>query len=363
MIIWMILFIFSVSLIFFTAKRKFSRGWIKSLAILFEIFLALFIGFRIFFPFLPVSKPTGPQKVQVDRLYYRHETKFPAMATEGKDREIPVHVYHPEKMKKGTHPLLLFSHGASGVGRSNETLFYELASRGCLVFSLDHPHDSFFCTLSSGKKIFVDQAFLKEAMSTQGGGDLQKDWDQLNRWVDPRIEDINFVLDKILDGNVDNAYEDKIDPKRIILAGHSLGGAAALAIGRQRPQDVQALVILEAPFAKDIQGIKDGKYVFNEETYPRPILHIYSDALWGKMDTITTYALNLQMIKARDPHFVNQHIQGVGHLGLTDMSLVSPLLTNKIDGGLDKRKAPEPLLEINQMVLDFLKDQNLLELK
>ncbi|MGX7078006.1 hypothetical protein [Globicatella sanguinis] len=57
---------------------------------------------------------------------------------------------------------------------------------------------------------------------------------------------------------------------------------------------------------------------------------------------------------ANDPRFVNQHISGVGHIGLTDIALVSPILTNAIDDGLNQRKAPETLLELNEFVLEFL---------
>jgi hypothetical protein len=89
-----------------------------------------------------------------------------------------------------------------------------------------------------------------------------------------------------------------------------------------------------------------------------PILHFYSDSLYEKIDEITTYAMNARMIKSKDPKFTNVHISGVGHIGLTDMALVSPMITNAIDGGLNKRHAPETLLEINTHVLEFLNKYN-----
>jgi hypothetical protein len=36
------------------------------------------------------------------------------------------------------------------------------------------------------------------------------------------------------------------------------------------------------------------------------------------------------------------------------MALLSPFLTNMLDRGLDTRKAPETLLELNRYVLEFL---------
>lgn len=38
------------------------------------------------------------------------------------------------------------------------------------------------------------------------------------------------------------------------------------------------------------------------------------------------------------------------------MSLISPILTNTIDRGLDKTKASKALVEINKIVLDFLQN-------
>lgn len=56
-------------------------------------------------------------------------------------------------------------------------------------------------------------------MSSQGSEDLQGTLEMLNRWVDLRIEDIDFVLDKILNDQEDNSYEAMIDRNQIILSG------------------------------------------------------------------------------------------------------------------------------------------------
>ncbi|MDO5018149.1 MAG: hypothetical protein Q4E02_02500 [Lagierella massiliensis] len=358
MFIWIVISVFFAFLIVFTVKKKFSNMWIKLIVIFIEIVLILFFVFKAIFPSLDGPKPTGQFKVKTDMVYYEHETKYPNMATNDLLREIPVHVYYPENLEENSYPLFLFSHGSFGIGSSNETLYQELVSQGYIVMSLDHPHHSFFTRLSSGKTVFVDKNFFKEVVNSEGSKDLEKTLEDLNRWIDPRIEDINYVLDKILDGVDDNIYEGRVDEKRIVLSGHSLGGSSMLAVGRERAKDIKALVVLESPFAKDILSIKKDHYVFREEEYPNPVLHIYSDALWDKLDKITTYDLNDKMIKNKNPKFVNKHIKGVGHVGLTNLSLSSPFLTDRIDGGLNKRKPQETLLEINKVVLDFLNDFN-----
>jgi len=92
-----------------------------------------------------------------------------------------------------------------------------------------------------------------------------------------RMGDINFVIDHILaetkSSNIDRVYE-LIDTAEIGVMGHSLGGSAALGIGRMRG-DVSAVIALESPFMYDIEGVKDGEFVFINEEYPVPVLNVY----------------------------------------------------------------------------------------
>ncbi len=350
--------IISIVLFVFLIFIKFQKKWKKRLILLASILLIMFTAFKYVVPLNRAPKPSGDKEVRTDQIYYKHKSQFPNMETGDGEREIPVSVWYPKDVSEKNHPLLLFSHGSFGVALSNETLFLELASRGYIVMSLDHPYHSFRTKLSDGKSVMVDFKFIQEVMTSKGSEDLEGTLKSLNNWLQIRLEDINYVLDKILDSEKDNYCENYIDTKRIVLSGHSLGGSAALAIGRERSQEISALVILESPFVTDIVGVEGDEYVFKESEYPLPILHFYSDSLYEKIPDITTYSMNDRLIKSGDPKYVNVHIEGVGHIGLTDMALVSPIITNIIDGGLNKRQAPETLLEINDYVLEFLKDYN-----
>ncbi len=350
--------IISVVLFIFLVFRKFNKKWIKGLLLFASFLLILFMTFRYLFPLTPAPKPSGNEKVLTDTIFYSHESMFPEMLTSEKERELPVNVWCPEDAKEKKHPLLLFSHGSFGIGESNETLFLELASRGYIVMSLNHPYHSFRASLSDGRSVMVDFNFIKSVMASQGSADLKGTLESLKSWSKIRLEDIRFILDKLLDAETDNDYEQYIDTNRIVLSGHSLGGSAALAVGRERNQQIRALVILESPFIQDIVGIEGNEYVFTKEEYPLPVLHVYSDSLFSKLGKITTYAMNERLIKSKDPKFVNKHLDGVGHIGLTDMALASPIITNWIDGGLNKRQSPETLLELNNYVLDFLNQYN-----
>ncbi|NLD49719.1 MAG: prolyl oligopeptidase family serine peptidase [Clostridiaceae bacterium] len=351
-------FLFSIGLfVFFIFQKKFRR-WKKAGLVIASFILIVFMALQVLFPLMPAPQPTGSCDVLTETAFYQYTTEISDMTTNGNEREIPVKVWLPKDTQAQSHPLFLFSPGSFGVAESNETLFLELASRGYIVVSLNHPYHSFISEMSDGRTIGIDGEFLKSVMSSQGSEDLQGTLDSLRAWSEVRIDDINAVLDQALDSQTGYNYEQYIDPERIILSGHSLGGSAVLAIGRERPENFQALVILEAPFVADIVGINGDRYVFTDEMYPLPILHIYSDALYSRLDEITTYEMNARLMNSDNPMYVNEHILGVGHLGLTDMILVTPVLTNLLDGGLNTRHAPETLLELNGYVLDFLSTYN-----
>ena len=126
------------------------------------------------FPFHSPPKPSGDKVVLTDIVYYRYESDIPEMLTHNNDREIPVKVWYPEDAQKNHHPLLVFSHGSFGVYTSNETLYLELASRGYIVMSLNHPYHSFSCVMSDGRRIGADFDFMRNVMTSPGVKDLEK---------------------------------------------------------------------------------------------------------------------------------------------------------------------------------------------
>ena len=176
------------------------------------------------------------------------------------------------------------------------------------------------------------------------------------KWMNVRLADLNFVLDTII-SNVprypkDSLYR-RIDPQKIGLIGHSLGGAAVLGVGRQR-KGVQAVIALEAPFLCDIKGVQNGEFVFDESPYPRPLLNIYSDSSWSHLTEWPQYATNARLLQTVNKDLYNIYLEGTGHLGLTDLSLVSPFWTRILDGRPPKINPQEALMQINGSCLTFL---------
>jgi len=144
-----------------------------------------------------------------------------------------------------------------------------------------------------------------------------------------------------------------IDTERICVMGHSLGGSAALGIGRQR-SDVTAVISLEAPFLCDIEGVDDnGNFIFDESEYPVPVLNVYSDSSWEHLQEWKQYKINAKMLDTGSEDIQNVHLSGVGHFSLTDLSLTSPFLTMVLDGGSPKETPQETLKKLNEICLDF----------
>lgn len=102
-------------------------------------------------------------------------------------------------LEGGKLPVVLLSHGLGGSWRSLAWLAGDLAGKGALVVSVDHPASSTFD--------FDMRAGLKH-------------------WT--RARDLSRALDKLMD---DPRYSGRIDHSRIMAAGFSYGGWTALSLG------------------------------------------------------------------------------------------------------------------------------------
>ncbi|MFF1867862.1 alpha/beta fold hydrolase [Streptomyces sp. CB03911] len=127
----------------------------------------------------------------------------------------------------GRFPLVLFSPGSGGVRTQNTAWAEELASHGYLVAALDHPYDSAAVLLADGRTI---------DSGTASSGDPDEDEKLAAGWTAIRAADLGFVLTRLdaLDrGEVPDPLNGRLDTGRVAVAGHSMGGAAALQAARQ----------------------------------------------------------------------------------------------------------------------------------
>lgn len=202
----------------------------------------------------------------------------------------------------------------------------------------------------------VNADYMREVNDSNKDGiyTMEELYGLTQKWMKLRTGDMNFVIDTILDKAVsdqDPVYQ-LIDTGHIGVFGHSMGGAASVALGRER-SDVDAVVNLDAPFFNElVYNPEINDLAAKDEPYHVPLLNIYTDDVWKQLGKNSAYAANgLDNPNFKDAYTV--HFQGAKHLSLTDLPLFSPVLANMLQGGradIDKYYCIETM---NALVLQF----------
>jgi len=311
----------------------------------------------LLFPQHPSIKATGEYKIDTKNFTYIDKTRKETYSTHNSNRKLNVEIWFPKTSKSDskTYPLIVFSHGAMGIKSSNLSLYEDLASNGYVVCSIDHTYQCFYTKDADGKMTFLSMDFAKELMNDDASKDKQNSYNLYKKWMGIVTGDINFVIDTILENTAaessDPVYH-LIDTSRIGVIGHSLGGSAALGIGRYR-KDVKAVIALESPFMCDILGVNDNKFIWNDQAYPKPLLNIYTDSSWNHLSEWPQYAQNANYLSTPQPNIYNVYMQGANHFTLTDLSLSSPFLSYVLSGKKQKIDTEYCLETINNICLNF----------
>lgn len=337
-------------------KRAYKAARVVFKSIGMTVLIFMFTLPAIIFPQYNEMKPTGKYQVDTTTYTYTDTKRVETYTNTDKNRELNVEMWYPKNVDK-TYPLIVFSHGSLGIKSSNESLYNELASHGYVVCSIDHTYQCFFTTNKDGHTTYLDMGYSNELNKEDSLSDKQQSYEYYQKWMKIRTDDINFVIDNILaeaKNNVADTVYKLVDTSKIGVMGHSLGGSAALGIGRMR-DDVGAVIALEAPFMCDIKGVKDDEFVFTNEKYPVPVLNVYSDQGWGILNVRPQYAENYALLSNTNTNATafNVHIRGVGHLSLTDFALTSPILTRIINGKKSTTDTQYCLKTINKITLEF----------
>lgn len=303
----------------------------------------------ILFPGYEPLPTTGEWPVSSAVRTFTDLSRADPVAETGEARRLTVGFWYPSDAT-GPAPLIVFSHGGTGVRSSNESMFNELASHGYVVASIDHTYHSLYTVDEDGSRTWIDREFLGEIRNEDASSDPVGSLDLYRKWLAVRTDDFDFVIEQVRSGEV-ATLDGRVDPGLIGVMGHSLGGSAALAVGRRR-SDIGAVIALESPFLGDIEAASDGGFVWTTDPYPVPVLNVYSDSAWGNLGEWPQYAQNANLLDSPDPAVLDLHIEGVGHFGLTDLALTSPILTRMLDGPStgDSRAA---LTRLNRVAVEF----------
>ena len=139
----------------------------------------------------------------------------------------------------GRYPLVVLSPGFS-VPRSELTgLATDLASRGFVVTSVDHAYESKATRFPGG-------ILPCTACEDLAAGKISR-----QSIAEGRARDVSFVLDQLLHTRRMWPYSTMIDPRRIGMAGHSIGGDATAATMTADPR-VLAGASMDGPFTPPI---------------------------------------------------------------------------------------------------------------
>ncbi|QEV16332.1 alpha/beta hydrolase family protein [Streptomyces alboniger] len=117
----------------------------------------------------------------------------------------------------GRFPLVVLSPGFTAPRTTLTHLAEDLTSRGFVVATVDHAYES-VGTAFPGGRILTCRAC--EPAQEPGMGKVA---------TEGRAKDLSYVIDRLTGGDDSWRYARTIEPRRIGVGGHSIGGAAALA--------------------------------------------------------------------------------------------------------------------------------------
>lgn len=314
---------------------------------------------------------TGEFEVAESEAILIDSSRIETFEDDGSFREIPVHFYYPSEINEiepNSLPLVIFSHGAFGYYQSNVSTFMELASHGYVVASLDHPYHAFFTRDSSGKTIIVNPDFFSTALAVGNNDDSMSEeelFEITSKWMELREADMNFVINMLKAGDIDDAwfYDDanqdtivaivnSIDTTKIGLMGHSLGGATAVSVGRR--DDISAVIDLDGTMLGEQIGVDNGYPVINEEIYTTPILSInnenHNNECLNTREMGYNYTNNVILDNAVTGY--STYFRGSEHMNFTDLPLFSPFLAKMLGtGSVDPKRCID---QVNEIVVDFM---------
>ena len=346
------------SALYFIRKPKAEKGYKTWRAVLSCINGCILLTFcilpGILFPqFKPVA-PTGTYAVETKSVTLVDASRIDPYSEKGDNRKLTVQFWYPADGEDSKdYPLAVFSHGAFGYRGSNLSTFENLASNGYVVCSIDHSYHAFFAKHTDGSTALVNMDFLGDAVNiTNNDYDKQTTYSKTHEWLDLRTADINFVLDKILkaaNDDIPESVRSMINTEKIGLFGHSLGGASAAQLGRERT-DVDGVIVIDGTMIGEEIGLENGQAILNTEPYPVPLLNLYNDSHYEDAQQAGTAYNNLSAsTHAKEAYDVL--IDDSGHLNFTDLPLFSPALASMLGTGeVDSRYCIETM---NQIVLDF----------
>ena len=336
-------------------KAKKGRKIVITIVVNLGLLLILFwVGKRILFPKYDDIPVTGKYQVGSDD-YWVTEDKEDPFLKDGSLREVQVRVWYPKDYQEDRKlPVVVASHGSCGTIDNNYSLYRELASNGYVVLAIAHQGHAFSMVHSNGKKQSVSMDYLKGMSNMDPQTKPEHTADLFAEWMDLRMTDMAAVMDDFSGRSIENSGRyPSADMEHFITLGHSAGGASALGMARVR-DDVVGVIALESPYIYDIKGVQDGEYIMDDSAYSVPILNVYSDSGYPHLREWKQYSNNVKFLEADGCKTI--YYPGVGHMGLCDLSIASPVLSGIMDQIKSQVSPREQLTQLNADCMDFIRN-------
>ncbi len=263
-------------------------------------------------------------------------------------------------------PILVFSHGYTGLPSSYTALLEDLASHGYAVLSLIHPYESTAATLSDGRVVSMsgsggtynqgiqdvlaewrleDETMAAVTRATDAAeqlrllrgylGTLQRTDVALRRWVD----DTKLILDRLAGlpaKSPAGRLAARLDASRVGVFGHSMGGVTAAQFCLEDARCKAGLILDGIP--------QYGSMI--DKPMAKPFLMVYSarPGRDGASDPIYR--------RAAHPYY-RLDVRDSGHLEFTDMVFWGgPLRERRVLGALPAARAAEITAAIVRQYFD-----------
>jgi dienelactone hydrolase len=207
-------------------------------------------------------------------------------------------------------PLIVFSHAYTADRAVYTSLVNDLASRGYMVASIDHTGDAFAVQFPDGD--LVDGIYgspLSSKPITEP---------ELVKLVNVRTRDVRFVTTWLLKQNrmKKSWLKGRIDPKRIGIFGHSLGGATATRVG---------LVDKRFKASADVDGSLFGDWPLTAKNR-KPYLLFTSE---GGLGSVLPQDKSCHFFGNAAKPKVGWQLAGSKHLSFSDFQVLAPQIAER----------------------------------
>ncbi len=232
-------------------------------------------------------------------------------------------------------PLVVLSPGFTNSRCTLTALAEDLASHGYVVAGIDHTYESFATAFPDGR---VTTCLARQARQ-RGTGSQEK-------VAAGRAADVCFVLGELTGAHPAWPGAALIDPSRIAMAGHSAGGAAAIA-AMLADSRIRAGIDMDGATHAPIP----------DEGLSRPFLFLgkqssYTPGTGGKKSAVITWERDWKLLTGWKRWLL---VAGAIHASFTDLALLADQIGIDTDAGLPGARS----LDITRAYVRAFFDQHL----